>query len=388
MKKELMEKVNDLQEQMENIVATAKTENRILTEEENAKFDALEAEAKATNETIQKMEVVEKMENVNIITTPAISPEEQDVKDFANIVRSMVNGTPMQADVAKGDNGAIIPKTIARKIIETVKDISPIFARAQHYNVKGQLSIPYIAAEDNNIAMAYAEEFVDLTATAAKFSSVDLTGFLAGVLVKVSNSLVNNSDIDVVGEIVRLMAAAVAEFYEKETLIGTPASTVGSTTTPRKSEGISQATQVLTAAAATAITADELIGLHDMLKSSFQRNACWIVKPETLTAIRKLKYTGTGEYILNPDLRDGFGDRLLGKPVFTSDQMAGMTAGNTSVVYADFNAALAVKLVEDFEIQVLREKYATQHATGFVGWTEFDSRIQNQQAIAVLKQHA
>ena len=36
-------------------------------------------------------------------------------------------------------------------------------------------------------------------------------------------------------------------------------------------------------------------------------------------------------------------------------------------------------------MQVLNEKYATQHAIGIVAYIEVDAKIQNQQAVAVLK---
>jgi hypothetical protein len=46
---------------------------------------------------------------------------------------------------------------------------------------------------------------------------------------------------------------------------------------------------------------------------------------------------------------------------------------------------LATKFSEDMNMQVLREKYATMHAIGYVGWVDFDAQIENQQAIAALK---
>jgi hypothetical protein len=36
-------------------------------------------------------------------------------------------------------------------------------------------------------------------------------------------------------------------------------------------------------------------------------------------------------------------------------------------------------------IEVLREKFAEQHAIGVIGWIEMDSKIENEQKIAVLK---
>lgn len=385
-KKELQEKLNEITDKMTRIVDAAKAENRALSEEEITQFNSLETEATQVKNTIEAIDKVAGFEKVQVITSGAESTEEKEVRDFAGMVRASINGDVLASDITKGANGAIIPHTIAKRIIEAVKDISPIFARATHYNVKGTLSIPKITAANNGIAMAYAAEFSELESKSATFTSVDLTGYLAGVLVKVSNSLINNTDIRLTNKIISLMATAVADFYEKETLIGTPEITVESVVTQeRKSKGISDASTI-TAASASAITTDELITLQDSIKSAYQRNACWIMNPSTLTTIRKLKYSGTGEYIINPDLRSAFGVTLLGKPVFTSDRMPPIATGNKTVVYGDIGEALAVKLVEQFELQVLREKYATQHATGFVGWTEFDSDIQNEQAIKVLKQ--
>lgn len=47
-------------------------------------------------------------------------------------------------------------------------------------------------------------------------------------------------------------------------------------------------------------------------------------------------------------------------------------------------SGLAVKLAEDVSIEILREKYVTQHAIGVVGWIEIDSKIENAQKIAKL----
>jgi hypothetical protein len=45
---------------------------------------------------------------------------------------------------------------------------------------------------------------------------------------------------------------------------------------------------------------------------------------------------------------------------------------------------LATKFSEEMSIEVLREKYATQHAVGVVGWLEFDAKVEDAQKIAKL----
>ena len=215
-KKQLQEMLNDTKEKMQAIVDTAKAENRPFSDEETKQFGDFEAEAVRIQKTIDAMDTVDKAKTVQIVKPePALSAEEKDIKNFAAYVRANIRGDVRQEDsnVTKGDNGAIIPKTIANQVIKAVSDISPIFARSKRYNVKGTLSVPTVTAANNGIAMDFASEFSDLESVSAQFTSVDLTGFLAGVLVKVSNSLINNSDINIVNEITGLMADAVAKFF-------------------------------------------------------------------------------------------------------------------------------------------------------------------------------
>ena len=63
--------------------------------------------------------------------------------------------------------------------------------------------------------------------------------------------------------------------------------------------------------------------------------------------------------------------------------MPEMAANNTAIYYGDMSG-LAVKITEEMEIQVLREKFATQHATGVVAWVEMDSKVENAQKISKL----
>lgn len=107
---------------------------------------------------------------------------------------------------------------------------------------------------------------------------------------------------------------------------------------------------------------------------------------KTRAAIRKLK-DQNGRYLLQDDATSSFGNMLLGKPVYTSDNMKDMAGSATAIYYGDMSG-LAVKITEEMEVQVLREKYATQHAVGVVAWMEFDSKVENEQKIAVLKMGA
>ena len=106
------------------------------------------------------------------------------------------------------------------------------------------------------------------------------------------------------------------------------------------------------------------------------------MSPATRDAIRQLK-DEMGRYLLNDDISASFGKTLLGKDLYVTDNMPDIEAGKTVVYYGDMRG-LATKFSEDMNIEVLREKYATQHAVGVVGWLEFDSKVEDAQKITKL----
>ena len=168
------------------------------------------------------------------------------------------------------------------------------------------------------------------------------------------------------------MAYAIKRFIEHELLQGTSG----------KVTGLSNLNHAVTTASATAITAEEVIKLHDAVKDEFQQNAIWIMSPATRTAIRSLKATN-GYFLLNDEFSSPFGVNLLGKPVYVSDNMDNIATGNTVIYYGDMRG-LGTKFSEEINIEVLRERYADEHAVGVVGWFEFDSKVIDEQQIAKL----
>ena len=202
-----------------------------------------------------------------------------------------------------GENGAVVPATVANKIIEKVLEICPIYADADRYNVKGTLTIPYYDSDNHQIVCGYADDFDPASATEGAFGAITLTGFLGEALTNVGKRLINNSQFDIVSYVINKVAEAVAKFIEKELIIGTPATTSGGTTVPAKIEGLSSlaAGQIIESAANTAITADELIQVQEQVPDAYQENAYWIMNRKTRTAIRQLKESGTGAYLLNKD---------------------------------------------------------------------------------------
>lgn len=377
--KELEEKKNDLIERATVIVNGAESEKRELTDAEAQELAEIRDDVRKIKEELATLELI-KDETKNVAKEEGDEMEEEKKTDvekaeeraFDAYVRGIVLNE-RAGELTKGANGAVIPTTIVNKIIKKVYDICPILEYSTKYNVKGKIEIPlYNETSENAITVAFANEFEDLTSNVGTFSKIELDGYLAGALTLISRSLINNSQFNIVEFIVSHMAYAIKRFIEDKLLNGAEGKITGLTT----------AVTAVTAEASTVITADEIIRLHDSIKDDFQNDAIWIMSPATRTALRTLTST-TGYYLLNDDISTPFGSSLLGKPVYVSDNMPDMGAGKTAIYYGDMKG-LATKFSEEMEIEVLREKYATQHAVGVVGWLEFDGKIENAQMVKKL----
>ena len=382
--KALTERKNDLITRAETLVNTAESEKRELTEAEAAELAEIRDDVKKIKEALGiagELEEAREGEAVDASADRACDDEERAIEKrehdaFENYLRNQI--VHERADeLAPANNGAIVPVTIARKIIELVYDICPILARSDKYTVKGKFEIPYYPANSAaQIAVDYQSEFSALTSSTGNFTTIELTGFLAGALTKVSKSLVNNVDFDLVGFVVKRMAYDISRWIEKELINGTT----------NKIVGLSGATNIETAAATSAITADEIIALQGMVKDVYQDNAIWIMSPKTRDALRSLK-DDVGRYMLIDDMQSAFGKTLLGKPVYVSDNCQDIGASKKVIYYGDMSG-LAVKFSEELNVEVLRERFADEHAIGVIGWVELDAKVADQQKIAVLKMAA
>lgn len=376
--KALKEKRNDLVEQMNSINNRALEELRAFDEAENDELERLDGQVKGLDATIERIESQRAM-----LALPedaaADTQEAAEVRAFASYIRTGATGGAIERaeDVnmavgSDGTNGAIIPVTIANRIVKRVYDISPILNAATKYTVKGQLDLPYYDEETSSVSVAYADEFSTLASSVGEFKKISLTGYLAGALAKISRSMLNSTDVALTEFVVADISEKVARWLEGEMLNGTDG----------KVQGMRGVTQAVTAGATNALVLDDLIDLQDEVPDQMQHKAMWIMNRKTRALARKLK-DGDGRPLLQYDITSPFGHVILGHAVSTSDNMAKPAAGATGIYYGDMSG-LAVKFAEQPTIEIAREKYLEQHAIGAFCWVEVDAKVQVEQALAKL----
>lgn len=370
--KALIEKRANLQAQLKAVLEKAKTENRAMTAEENTEFERIEGEIRAIDTTIEAEKRAKNIPAPQVNNEPgnSLTDEQKEERAFADYIRGVaLENRASEIQLTQGNNGAIVPTTIANRIIKAVRDMVPFLQFADVITTNGKLSVPVYGEDSTNYVDAdYVDEGSELTDNVGKFTTIDLTGYVIGALALVSNKLKDNTDIDVVGFIVNQVAESIAEKLEKEFINGNA----------DKISGITSATNVVTAASATAVTYDELLALKHSLKQRFRGNAKLIMNPSTYTAICKLKDGNNQPYFKDDEYK------ILGLPVIESDSMPEIGAGNVAVVCADLSG-YTIKATKSVEVQVLREKFATKNMLGVLAFCEYDGKITDSKKIAALK---
>lgn len=384
--KKLYEKKNSLLNEMEDILNKAKEETRSFTEEEKSRVEEIKSEIRGLEQVIANEEELRSFDKSNITRATGNSEkttEERQQEEVEKEERQFIDAvaTGEIRNLTAGNNGGIIPVTIASDIIDTVKELCPLLDHADIYHVAGELRLPKFKATSSNaggvatpIAASYVNEFTELTESTAQFETINLTNQIIGVLVKMSKSLLNRANFDVRSFIVNKVAKTIVEFLEKEMLIANAG----------KIQGAINTTNEVVAANQDKLDTTDLVDVQMAVPSAYQKNCMWIMHKDILKALRKLK-TADGQFILNADVTAPFGYTILGKPVYLSDSMPkNIAAGQNVMLYMDASG-YAVKMTKSMEIQMLMEKYATQYAVGICAYVEIDAKIADENKIARLK---
>ena len=279
-------------------------------------------------------------------------------------------------------NTAIIPTTIADKIIEKVKEISPIYNLATKYTEIGDLKITVLDTSSDDLTIAFVSDELDTPDSHVPgFTTITLSGYVYRALALISKKLIRNAAFDLVTWLVNYLSRKIAQFFEV-TLIGAADADVKGILGSYDSTNMKIVT-----ANKSAITFDELIQLKAKVPSAYQQNACFIMNNATYQAITLLK-DANGRYLLQIDPTAPFGFSLLGRPVYLTEALGNLgTASANLVIYGDISG-LSVKEPGTFEIDVLYERYSDSGAVGINLWGEIDSKVEDKQKIAVMVAHA
>jgi HK97 family phage major capsid protein len=134
---------------------------------------------------------------------------------------------------------------------------------------------------------------------------------------------------------------------------------------------------------AALVTADSLISLVFAVNSAYRANGSFAMNSATLAAVRKLKASGTGEYLYAPGLVAGQPDRLLGYPVEVWEQMDDVGANTFPIAFGDFRRGYL--LVDRVGMRITPDAVTTPGKVRFYVRRREGGIVANNDSIKLLK---
>ena len=275
------------------------------------------------------------------------------------------------------EGGYLVPDEFERTLVEALEEEN-VFRTLAHVikTSSGDRKIPVVASKGT---ASWVDEEGAYQESDDEFSQVSIGAYKLGTMIKVSEELLADSVFDLEAYISKEFARRIGAREEESFFTGDGSGKpLGILATTGGAEvGV-------TAASATAITADEVIDLFYSLKTPYRKNAVWVLNDATVKQIRKLK-DSTGQYLWQPSLVAGTPDTILGRPVKTSAFMPVAAAGAKTIAFGDFKYYwIADRQGRTFK--KLSELYAANGQIGFLGTQRVDGKLILPEAIKVLQQ--
>ena len=390
---EMREKRAKLWATMEGFLDTHRTEKGVLTAEDDNTYNNMEKELNDLTNEIRRMERRDAIEAelnkpVNApLTEKPMKAERTDEKvgrasnaykeDFGRHLRGKRPVHNVLEEGVDANGGYLCPEEFERQIVDGLKEQNVMRALCKVITTANERKIPVAATHST---AAWTAENAAYTESDPTFTQKTIDAYKLTDLVKVSIELLDDSAFSLEQYIANEFAYAFGTAEEQAFCVGTgTGQPTGLFTANGGQVGV-------TAASATAITADEIINLVYALKSPYRKGAKFLMHDSTVSALRKLK-DGNGVYLWQPALQAGEPDKLLGYDIFTSPYVPTVAAGAFTVAFGDFqNYWIADRTGRT--VQRLNELYSTNGQVGFVGTERVDGKIILPEGIQLLKQHA
>ena len=218
----------------------------------------------------------------------------------------------------------------------------------------------------------------EIPETTETFTQKTIGAHKLTALIKISEELLNDSAFDLESYITSEFVRKIGDAEEEAFLIGNGAGKPIGILNDKDGAEVG-----ITAAAANAITTNELIDLYYSLRSPYRKRAVWIMNDSTVNMIRKLK-DSNGQYIWEPGIKTNDTDTILGRKVYTSTCVPTAKAGAKTIAFGDLSYYW-IGDREGISFKRLNELYATRGQVGFLATKRLDARLILPEAIKVLK---
>ena len=336
--------------------------------------EALDAEL---NKPVNKPITGQPMTNKSEVKTGRATDEYKS--NFWNVMRTKVPQPHIVNALETGkdsEGGYLVPDEYERTLVEALEEENIFRSMAKIINTaSGDRKIPMVATKGT---ASWIDEEGAYLESDDSFGMISIGAYKLGTMIKVSEELLNDSVFKLEDYIAKEFARRIGNKEEEAFFTGDGA---GKPIGVLADNGGAQIG--VTAASASAVTADELMDLFYSLNAPYRRSAVWTMNDATIKGIRKLK-DNSGQYLWQPSLVANTPDTLLGRPIKTSAYMPTMATAAKAIAFGDFKYYwIADRQGRSFKR--LNELYAANGQVGFLGTQRVDGKLILPEAIKVLQ---
>ncbi len=289
-----------------------------------------------------------------------------------------------QGTLTSAAGGILVPTELQNVIIKQLLAFGGVYEISNRFNTTGGNPLVFATNDDTsrkativgqgaNVGTAADMVFGSKTFGAYKYS----TGILP-----INQELIDDASFNIESEVLEALGTGMARGFADDFIKG------NGSTAP---EGIVTALTALGAggigvnAAASALTADNLLDLSHSINRAYRTSSAkYVLSDATLAVVRKLKTT-TGEYLWQyPDIQKGVPGTLFGYQYQVCDELDGVATGKMSVLFGDFSK-YRIRLVGSPVIKRTQELLMTTDQIGFLMLQRMDAKFMLPGSIKALK---
>ncbi len=392
---ELREKRTKAWEAAKAFAESHQTDKGTLSAEDAATYDRMEQEIMDLGREIQRRERQEALdaELAKPVNTPLtgkpMSGKQDEPKTgrgskaykdaLLNALRTNFrNVSNVLSEGVDANGGYLVPEEYDSRLIDVLNEENIMRRVATRITTSGEHKINIAATKP---AAAWIEEGGQLTFGDATFDQIIMDAHKLHVAIKVTEELLYDAAFPLERYIITQFGKALANAEEEAFLNGTG---VGQPLGLLATNGGAEVG--VTAASATAITADEVINLVYSLKRPYRKNAKFMMNDQTIALLRKLK-DGNQAFLWQPSMQAGEPDRLFGYEVLTSPNFPTVAAGKPAIAFGDFSYYnIGDRGTRSFA--ELKELFAGNGMVGFVAKERVDGKLVLPEAVKLLQMKA
>jgi len=323
-------------------------------------FDALTAQI----EGLRKVEALD-----------AAAPTLEVVKQpkASNFRRFLQGEIANAASTDTSSMGYLVPEDLSDQIVRKAHDYGTMLDLATVMQTDTTTDIPVDGTAPTAYWIAEGGDFTDSSPTVAR---VQLGAHKLGVLIKVSEELLQDSAFDVESYVLSLSAEAMGGEIETQCVAGTASG--------RPSGLVPSITAAITSSVTGSFNYADVVSLYvDPINNvpfgeAYARRGEFLTNRKGLGTIMQLT-DGAGHYIFQPSYQDGEPDRLLGRPIHVSSAVP----STTPLIFGDYKRYI-IGIRGRMYMQRLNELFAGTGQVGFRVWQRLDGKLALSEALRKL----